>query len=60
MYPDYRYDYVNTAALDRLIDSREIAKFLRPSEDRWVMIGKDPIRGQGGAHQGGERRRPQW
>lgn len=57
MYPDYRYDYVDTYKLNRLINSGEIAKFLRPSEDRWVMIDKDPVRGHGGTYEGWERRR---
>ena len=56
MYRDYRYDYVNTHQLDHLIDFKRITKFLRPSEDRWVIIDKDPIRGQGGDYRGSERR----
>ena len=37
-YHNYSYDYVNAATLDRLIASKGIVKFLRPSEDRWVGI----------------------
>lgn len=57
MYGDYRYDYVNTDALDRLISSARIMKFLRLSEDRWVEVGCDPMRGIGGTYTGEERRR---
>jgi hypothetical protein len=57
MYPNYGYDYVDTRTLDRLIACRHIAKFLRPSEDRWVTIGKDAVRGGGGTYGGSERRR---
>jgi hypothetical protein len=57
MYGDYRYDYVNTDALNRLITSARIVKFLRLSEDRWVEIACGPIRGIGGTYTGEERRR---
>ncbi len=56
MYKDYRYDYVNTNALDRLIASEGIMKFLRPSEDQWVEVARGPIRGGGGVYTGQERR----
>jgi hypothetical protein len=56
MYRDYRYDYVDTKTLDRLIASEGIMKFLRPSEDQWVEIGRSPIRGVGGVYTGQERR----
>ncbi len=59
MYQDYRYDYVDVAALDRLIATNHIAKFLRPSEGRWVILDRDAIRGWGGPYSGAERRRPQ-
>jgi hypothetical protein len=47
MYQDFRYDYVDTPTLDRLITSRRIRKFLRHSEDKWVDITRDLIRGTG-------------
>ena len=57
MYPDYSYDYVNARKLDQLIASNRIVKFVRPSEDAWVDIVRDPIRGKGGvAYRGPERR----
>lgn len=57
MYKNYSYDYVNTGALDRLIASEGIVKFLRPSEDRWVEIDRGLVRGAGGTYTGQERRR---
>jgi hypothetical protein len=57
MYTDFRYDYVNARKLDQLIASKRIIKFVRPSEDAWVDITRNPIRGTGGAtYQGPERR----
>jgi hypothetical protein len=57
MYTDYSYDYVNARKLDQLIASNRIIKFVRPSEDTWVNISRDPIRGGGGATYGGPERR---
>ncbi len=56
MYPDYRYDYVDTRTLDRLIASEGITKFLRPSQEEWVFVDRGPIRGAGGDYSGPERR----
>jgi len=57
MYPDYSYDYVHARKLDQLIASNRIVKFVRPSEDAWVDIVRDPIRGKGGGiYRGPERR----
>jgi len=56
MYPDYRYDYVDAQALDRLIASEGITKFLRPSQQEWVYVDRDPVRGAGGEYSGPERR----
>jgi hypothetical protein len=55
-YHNYNYDYVNAATLDRLIASKGIIKFLRPSEDRWVDIDKGPLRSVGSSYSGPERR----
>jgi hypothetical protein len=44
-YPTFNYDYVDAAALDRLIASKSITKFLRPSENFWVNIEQGPLRG---------------
>jgi hypothetical protein len=46
-YPNNNYDYVDAAALDRLIISNRITKFLRPSEIFWVNIEQGPFRGMG-------------
>jgi hypothetical protein len=57
VYTDYSYDYVNARKLDQLIASKHIVKFLRPSEDAWVDIIRDPIRSTGKAvYMGPERR----
>jgi hypothetical protein len=61
-YPDSRYDYVDAAALDRFIVSKSIKKFFRPSENVWVDIEREPIRGkemvyEGTIYVGPERRR---
>ncbi|HYA26563.1 MAG TPA: hypothetical protein VEE82_01060 [Thermodesulfovibrionales bacterium] len=54
MYYDRKYDMVNVSALDKLITSGRILKFYRT--ERWITIGKDPIRGLGGTYNGHERR----
>jgi hypothetical protein len=56
MYADYSYDYVDTNMLDRLIASKRIIKFVRPSEDAWIDVNRDPIRGSGNNYAGPERR----
>jgi hypothetical protein len=45
-YPDSRYDYVDATALDRFIVSKSIKKFFRPSENVWVDVEREPIRGK--------------
>ena len=57
MYKDYKYDYVNARKLDQLIAYQRIIKFVRPSEDTWIHIDRDPIRGSGGASYNGPERR---
>ena len=57
-YHNYNYDYVNAATLDRLIASKGIIKFLRPSEDRWVGIEEGSIRAASSSYPGPERRQP--
>ena len=57
MYKDYKYDYVNSRKLDQLIAAQRIIKFVRPSEDTWIHIDRDPIRGSGGASYIGPERR---
>lgn len=55
-YQNNKFDYVNHYFLDRLINTRRIKRFFRPSEEKWVIIGVDPIRGNGGDFEGQERR----
>ena len=47
-YKDFNYDYVNVQTFNRLLLSKAIRRFFRPSEKRWVNIYHDPIRGDGG------------
>lgn len=56
-YKDGGYDIIEDYALDELIGSDMVGKFLRYSEG-WVRVGIDPIRGSGGGdYTGPERRR---
>ncbi|WP_423229064.1 GSU3473 family protein [Syntrophorhabdus aromaticivorans] len=47
-YPDSRYDYVDVSTLDKLMEFRRIRQFFRPSEQKWIDISRDPVRGPGG------------
>ncbi|MGD0231150.1 MAG: GSU3473 family protein [Syntrophorhabdales bacterium] len=49
-------DVVGQKMLDDLLARNEIAQFYRPSESRWVTLGIDRIRGDGGRYLGPERR----
>jgi hypothetical protein len=49
-YPTFNYDYVDAVALGRLIESKCIVKFLRPSETFWVDLEQGPIRKVGATH----------
>jgi hypothetical protein len=55
MYSNGAYDRVSAQALDRLLRSKEVVKFLR--SDGWVQVGQDPIRGMGRTHYRGPERR---
>ena len=55
-YKDFHYDYVNARNLDKLLVNKTIRLFYRPSEDRWVYVLRDPIRGIGGDYSGPNRR----
>ncbi len=46
---------VKDSILDKLIVSGKIKSFYR--SNRWAVIGRDPIRGDGGRYEGPERRR---
>jgi hypothetical protein len=50
------YDYVPDRVLNQQIVRKNIKRFYRPSEKKWVTVGVDRIRGVGGAYDGAERR----
>lgn len=55
MFSNGAYDRVSAQALDRLLGTKDIVKFLRA--DGWVQVGKEPIRGMGRTiYRGPERR----
>jgi hypothetical protein len=45
-YRDGRYGYVNSLKLDELIGLDEVKKFYRPSEEKWVDVECDRMRGK--------------
>ena len=49
-------DVVPAPMLDRLIASGSIIQFFRPADQKWILLGKDKIRGMGGSYEGTERR----
>jgi hypothetical protein len=54
IFSDNSPGQVKSEDLDELIRKRKIIAFRR--SDRWVRIGYDPVRGQGGYYNGPERR----
>ena len=50
------YDYVSQIMFNELLSSNEVRQFYRHSEERWVTLGVDPLRGMGGTYEGPERR----
>ncbi|HME42679.1 MAG TPA: tetratricopeptide repeat protein [Syntrophorhabdales bacterium] len=50
LYRNDRGGPVDDITLDQLIRSEKIKSFYRPSEERWVDIFVDPVRGRGPAH----------
>jgi hypothetical protein len=55
-YKNNLEDIVPAPLLDQLIATDSIKQFYRPSEQRWIILGIDKIRGMGGAYEGLERR----
>ena len=55
MYSTGKYDMVKDSLLDELIASGGIQRFLR--SNGWATMGRDPMRGKGGAYKGPERRK---
>jgi hypothetical protein len=56
-YTNNRYDYIHARKLDTLIAAQRITKFMRPSEQAWVDIARDPIRGTKEVYYMGPERR---
>lgn len=50
-------DIVSALLLNQMIASGSIKQFYRPSEQRWIVLGVDKIRGMGGIYEGEDRRR---
>jgi hypothetical protein len=57
-YKSNMEDIVSPFMLDTLITFDQIKQFYRPSEERWVTLGVDPIRKAEVTHRVPERRRP--
>jgi len=55
-YQDYSYDVVDAHTLDKLLAGKNLRQFYRRSEERWVNVYRDPIRGLGGNYPGANRR----
>lgn len=56
VYKNDSYDYVTVPKFEELLLMNQIKKFYRYSEARWVQLGVDPVRGNGGFYKGPERR----
>ncbi len=57
-FKDFKYDFVNTRVLDKLLAGKSVLEFYRPSEKRMINVYRDPIRGSGGFYSGLDRRQP--
>jgi hypothetical protein len=55
-YQDHSWDVVDARALDKLIAGKGLLRFYRRSEERWINVYQDPIRGLGGDYSGPNRR----
>ena len=55
-YQNDQYDYIDTHIFDKLLKKESLRGFFRPSEERWVNVYRDPIRGEGGDYLGPDRR----
>jgi hypothetical protein len=53
---DNSHDVIDAPTLDRLILGKTLRKFYRRSEERWVDVYHDPIRGIDGDYSGPNRR----
>ena len=57
-YQDDSYGEVDARILDRLLLGKTLRQFYRLSEERWINVYRDPIRGLGGDYSGQDRRQP--
>jgi hypothetical protein len=55
LFNDNHYKIVSGIELDQLLTTDKVKAFRRSTG--WVIIGKDPLRGQGGNFAGRERRK---
>jgi len=55
-YLDHSYDFVDAHTLDKLIAGKNLRQFYRRSEERWVDVYRDLIRGLSGNYSGTDRR----
>jgi len=55
-YLNDSYGDIDARTLDRLLLGKTLRQFYRPSEERWVDVYRDPIRGLGGNYSGSDRR----
>jgi hypothetical protein len=45
-YQNGNHDYVDSWKLNELIDLGQVKQFYRPSENRWIDVELDPMRGK--------------
>lgn len=55
-YKNDCFGYVDGPTLDTLLLGKTVRQFYRPSEERWINVYQDSIRGIGGDYIGSERR----
>jgi len=55
-FHDNNWDVVDARTLDKLIAGKDLLRFYRRSEQKWVNVYRDPIRGLGGDYSGPDRR----
>jgi hypothetical protein len=55
-YKNNRFDLVQGELLDLLLEEGKVKQFYRYSEDRWITVGRDPVRAGRKIYFGAERR----
>lgn len=58
-YKNNRYDLVKDEMFDQFLGQGKIKEFYRYSENRWVIVGRDPMRRETSTFTGTERRSPE-